>query len=245
MDEEDLPVPPSLLAEWPDGALVRKEVLELYELQTGNKLRSPTPTPDEEAAVVAWWNKNYFTVSGGLLRSSRVRVPAYSTSLSSKVSRLAQFHCPICATKEGLFPVYVIPIRIRPVSKQAQDSRMRGAFERAIRFRFSDGRTQPFSAEKSICLLIVFVVHATKAQKDLDNMAKALIDAVKLVLFGDDRQIDHLNIIRIKSPEEEYVYLNVRQTQLNEHKDVLFPRMMHSWAGAEVLNLDDFLEPPA
>ena len=86
-------------------------------------------------------------------------------------------------------------------------------------------------------------VKAKGAQKDLDNMAKAIVDAVKNVLFGDDRRIDHLNIIRIKSPDEEFVYLNIRQTKLNEHNDVLVPRMLHSWAGAEVLNLEDFIEP--
>jgi hypothetical protein len=73
-------------------------------------------------------------------------------------------------------------------------------------------------------------------------MAKAILDAIKNVLFGDDRRIDHLNIIRIKSPDEEFVYLNIRETRLNEHDDVLFPQMLHSWAGAQPLNLEDFLE---
>lgn len=86
------------------------------------------------------------------------------------------------------------------------------------------------------------VVRAQGAQNELDNMAKAIVDVLKNVLFGDDRRIDHLNIIRMKSPEKEYVYLNIRQTQLNEHSDVLVPRMLHSWAEAEVLNLEDFVE---
>jgi hypothetical protein len=73
-------------------------------------------------------------------------------------------------------------------------------------------------------------------------MAKALLDAIKNVLFGDDRKIDHLNIIRIKSPGEEFVYLNIRETRLNDHDDVLFPQMSHSWDGSEALNLEDFMD---
>jgi Holliday junction resolvase RusA-like endonuclease len=241
-----LPVPPALQSEWPDGAAVRAQLLELYESQTGTKLSSPTPSRQEEEAVVTWLNQNAESFLGAFTRKRQTIVPAYSPSLSAKINALAQFHCPICATKDGLFPIKTIPIRISPVSKQAirQKPKMLAAFERAVRDRFKDAAAS-FSHDKSICLLIVFVVRAKGAQKDLDNMAKAIIDAVKKVLFGDDRQIDHLNIIRIKSPDEEYVYLNIRETLLNSHSDVLVPRMLHSWAGAQVLNLEDFLQARA
>ena len=53
---------------------------------------------------------------------------------------------------------------------------------------------------------------------------------------------EHLNIIRIKSPDEEFVYVNIRENRLNDYYDVLFPQMLRSWAGAEALNLEDFME---
>lgn len=235
-------VPQALLTEWPDGSAVREELLTLYECHTGNPVSREALTPTQEDDVVRWLNMNMATFMGSFLRSRHVRVPAYSPSLSSKVGMLAQYHCPICATRDPLFPVVVIPIRIRPESKQAlkQRPRMRAAFERAIRHRF-EGTNPSFSSEMTICLLIVFVVRNGSAEKDLDNMAKAIIDAVKGVLFGDDRRIDHLNIIRIKSPDEEFVYLNLRRTLLNVHSDVLVPRMLHSWGGAPLLDLRDFI----
>jgi Holliday junction resolvase RusA-like endonuclease len=238
------PIPTELQEEWPDQDKLRGQLLSLYEQYSGQKLHSPTPTAMEMDAVVQWLNKNAETFLPHFHRRRVVLVPKFSPSLTAKISSLAQFHCPICATKDGLFPVHTIPIRITPASKQAisQVPKKRAAFERAIRHRFKDHET-PFPPDKAICLLIVFVVKAKGAQKDLDNMAKAIVDAVKNVLFGDDRRIDHLNIIRIKSPDEEFVYLNIRQTKLNEHNDVLVPRMLHSWAGAEVLNLEDFIEP--
>jgi Holliday junction resolvase RusA-like endonuclease len=118
---------------------------------------------------------------------------------------------------------------------------MTAAFERAIAHRFADHRTR-FGLQDSICLTIVFVVKEKGAQKDLDNMAKAIVDATKTILFGDDRKIDHLNILRIKSPDEEYVCLNIRKTTINQRDDVLVRRMLHSWAGAAVLNIEDFME---
>jgi len=236
--------PSELLAEWPEPNKLREQLLALYQQTTGRTLSSPTPTDSEMASVVEWLDQNTETFWPHYFRKRISAVPAFSPSLTAKVSALAQFHCPICATKEGLFPVHVILIRITPVSKQAigQQPKKRAAFERAIRHRFAGHKT-PFPSDRSVCLLIVFVVKAKGTQKDLDNMAKAIIDAVKNILFGDDRRIDHLNVIRIKSPDEEFVYLNIRQTQLNEHGDVLVPRMFHSWAGAEVLNLEDFIEP--
>lgn len=244
MSHQSLQIPTELQTEWPDQLKLRTQFLSLYEQCSGEKLSSPTPTAEEMEAVVKWLDQNTETFFSHYYRRRSSLVPAFSPSLTAKISALAQFNCPICATKDGLFPVHKIPIRITPVSKQAisQTPKKRAAFERAIRHRFKDHKT-PFPPDRAICLLIVFVVKTKGAQKDLDNMAKAIVDALKNVLFGDDRQIDHLNIIRIKSPDEEFVYLNIRQTQLNEHSDVLVPRMFHSWAGAEVLDLEDFIEP--
>ncbi len=237
-------VPAELQQEWPDPSKLREEVLASYSRHMNQVLSSPNPTDREMDAVVAWLNLNSLAWSPAAFRRRKVLVAAYSTSLSEKVSGLMQFHCPICATKDGLFPIKFFPIRIRPESKQAigQQKEKLAAFERAIRYRFRNEKT-PFEADKSICLLIVFVVKRTGHQKDLDNMAKAIVDATKRVLFGDDRKIDHLNIIRIKSPGEEYVCLNIRPTTLNEHNDVLVPRMLLSWAGADALDLNDFIIP--
>jgi Holliday junction resolvase RusA-like endonuclease len=245
MNERDagsFQLPSELSEDWPHQQRLHSQLLELYTNHTGYVLTTPTPSQVEMEAVVTWINQNYLTFGSSFRRNRPTSVSIFSPSLSEKISSIAQFHCPICETKDGLFPIQTIPIRINPVSKQAISQRkgQRAAFESAIRHRFKNGYT-PFPADRSICLLIVFVVRAKGAQKDLDNMAKAIIDAVKNVLFGDDRQIDHLNIIRIKSPDEEYVCLNLRQTTLNDHEDVLVPRMLHSWAGAEMLNLNDFM----
>lgn len=241
-NQSTLPVPAELQEEWLNYEKLRDQIFSIYEGYSDQKLNSPTPTPAQMDALVRWLNQNAETYSSYYYRRRPTLVPAFSPSLDAKISSLAQFNCPICRTEEGLFPIYNIPIRITPVSKQAisQTPKKRAAFERAIRHRFMEHKT-PFPPDSAICLLIVFVVKAKGVQKDLDNMAKAIVDAIKNVLFGDDRQIDHLNILRIKSPDEEFVYLNIRQTQINNHRDVLVPRMLHSWSGAPALNLEDFI----
>jgi Holliday junction resolvase RusA-like endonuclease len=235
-------MPAELFKERPDSATVREQLLGAYQLATGTPLGQP-PSPAEIESVCRWMNANFEIFVPLLVKGHRMLKRIYSASLSEKIMSLAQHHCPLCTVHEGGLPTHVMSIRIPPISKQAA-ARIKGrraAFERAIAHRFAKTET-PFPEHISICLLIVFVVRASGAQKDLDNMAKALLDAIKNVLFGDDRRIDHLNIIRIKSPGEEFVYLNIRETRLNDHDDVLFPQMSHSWGGSEALNLEDFME---
>ncbi|CAD5198487.1 RusA family crossover junction endodeoxyribonuclease [Pseudomonas sp. FEN] len=244
MSTEQFPqwTPSELFKDRPESSKIRDQIFAAYELVEGLTLSQP-PSLAELESVCKWVNANDNTFLPLFVKYHRTLKRVYSSSLSEKISALAQHHCSICTIHDGGLPTHVISIRIPPISKQAaaQTRGRRAAFERAIKYRFA-GHLTPFPADTSICLLIVFVVKASGAQKDLDNMAKAILDAVKNVLFGDDRRIDHLNIIRIKSPDEEFVYLNIRETRLNEHHDVLFPRMLHTWAGAQPLNLEDFLE---
>jgi Holliday junction resolvase RusA-like endonuclease len=248
MNTTDSPptVPSALTDEHLDVCLVRTQLLQEYVRHTGRLLTAPEPTDTELEQVASWMNKNAETFSHLLLRRRSRLVPAFSATLSQKVSQLAQFHCPLCSHTPTGIPSSTIPIRIPPISKQSA-AQARGkvkAFEAAIAHRFK-GRAPHLPASARVCLLIVFVVSRKRRKRDLDNMAKAVVDALKNVLFGDDRGIDHLNLLRIESPDEEYVYVNVRESSLNDHSDVLLPRMHHSWGGAEVLDLAKFMPTAA
>ena len=43
---------------------------------------------------------------------------------------------------------------------------------------------------------------------------------------------------------EEFIYINIRESKLPINKDVFNERMNHSWAGAEMLELNDFIVQP-
>jgi Endodeoxyribonuclease RusA len=235
-------LPSELKLESPDPLVVREQFLLEFVRHTGQQFANTEPSSAELRDVSAWLNKHADTFLPELTRHRRVLVQSFFSSLSSKASSLAQFHCPLCSGNGNDGPVWTIPIRIPPISKQAA-SQAKGkvaAFERAIASRFTGGGPWLGPAD-SVCLLLVFVVHPTAKRKDLDNMAKAIVDAVKSILFGDDRQIDHLNLIRLKAPGEEYVYINLRKSRLNDHSNVLLREMHHSWAGAQVLDLSKFM----
>ena len=145
-----------LQKDWPDPILVRQEIFLAYNRDNAASQISNAPTRDELDRVVSWLNKDQDL---DFLKRRTVLVPSFSTSLSAKVFSLSQFHCPICATREGLFPVEIFPIRIPPVSKQAMSQKKgyRAAFELAIKHRFSK-RVASFPKDDSLCVMIVFVV---------------------------------------------------------------------------------------
>ena len=134
----------------------------------------------------------------------------------------------------------MIPLRIRPESWQSLDSVDKAAFKAAIAYRLA-GSPYTVRQEGRICLSLLFVCSASRRVKDLDNMAKLLMDSIKGKVMGDDREVDHLSIMRLDHEgDEEFVYFRISSSSLNNHHDVADPSMRHSWAGAKLLKLEDF-----
>jgi hypothetical protein len=98
--------------------------------------------------------------------------------------------------------------------------------------QFQDGK---------ICLHILFVCGSERRTKDLDNMAKLLIDSIKDLIMGDDKHIDHLNIVRLSHEfEEECIFIRISNSNLNLRRDVAAKEFHHSWAGRTALILSDY-----
>ena len=114
------------------------------------------------------------------------------------------------------------------------------AFKRAIRHRLSE--THHY-ADNRLCIHITFVIGKKSNQRDVDNMAKLLLDGLQGQMMEDDNQIDHLSLLRLTwKGDEEYIFLHVRESNINRHDDVLYHSMHHSWAGQEELLLDNFID---
>jgi Holliday junction resolvase RusA-like endonuclease len=114
------------------------------------------------------------------------------------------------------------------------------AFKAAMAHRLSES-PHIERLEGRVCLTLVFVCSTRRRSRDLDNMAKLFVDSIKERMMGDDGEVDHLNLMRLAHEEdEEYVLVRIAVSNLNDHDDVVDPRIRHSWAGAEVLDLDDF-----
>ena len=206
------------------------ELKKLYEEKTGNSW-------SEEDGVM-WLMKNYehldiYTKTPVLDKSAHV-------TLSDKANWLAQQRCHVCHPTS---PISVIPIRIRPESWQALDSIDKAAFKAALSHRLSKSPNIK-AQEGRVCLTFLFVCSARRRARDLDNMAKLVMDSIKGIVMGDDQNVDHLSLMRLTHEgEEEYVTFRISASNINNHVDVVHTELRHSWAGAEPLKIEDFRKP--
>lgn len=203
------------------------DLKKLYEEETGEKW--------DDGAGVTWLCKNYarldiFTKKPVLDKSAHV-------TLSDKAGWLSQQPCHVCRPASS---VSVIPLRIRPESWQSLNSVDKTAFKAALAHRFSKS-AHIEALTGRICLTFLFVCSARRRVRDLDNMAKLVMDSLKGIVMGDDREVDHLNLMRLAHEgEEEYVVFRISDSNLNDHRDTVRAEVRHSWAGAEALRIEDF-----
>jgi Holliday junction resolvase RusA-like endonuclease len=236
-----------LNSESPNITNIKKLVIQAFNAENNTNLDCESAvTYEEQEEVVKWLNRVHFeNRNSQLLYRVRkpIMLPFISSTLSHKISSLSQFHCPICTITNNN-GISIITLKISAMSKQASAPKKRKAFERAIKHRLGTlQQTDAFQRGEKLCLHIVFVLGKKNKDKDIDNMAKALLDALKGVLFSDDIDIDHLNLMKIKATEDDdYVNINIRRSTLNQHNDVIFNSMHHVWGEKSFLDIKDFME---
>jgi Holliday junction resolvase RusA-like endonuclease len=203
----------------------------LYEEQTGKSWSA------DEGVLWLAENREHLDI----YRKIPVLDKTAHITLSDKAGWLSQQRCHVCHSG---FPISIIPLRIQPESWQALDSIDKAAFKAAIADRFSRSpHVQPQLGR--VCLTFLFVCSANRRIRDLDNMAKLLMDSIKGIVMGDDRAVDHLNLMRMSHEgDEEYVTFRIAPSNLNDHSDVVYPELRHSWAGEEPLRIEDFRKSP-
>ncbi len=207
--------------------MTASELKAMYEQKTGQLWN------DDQG--ILWLMQNYEQLEI-YTRHETTRMTAFVT-LSDKGNWLAQQPCRICNSD---CPINIAPVRIKPESWQSLDCIDKAAFKDAVRGRFlASNHFKPY--EGAVCLTILFVCSAQRNARDLDNMAKLLMDSIKDVIMGDDKHVDHLNLVRLKHEgEEEFVTLRIANSKLNNHDDAVLPKLRHSWEGMELLKIENF-----
>lgn len=233
-----------IAVESPDIERIKQLVIEAYNKENESNLDlSRGFTQEDEYNLMLWLNQMRLEHPYFHLLSHRkvpILLPLLSITLSDKIGLLAQYHCPLC-TSNTSFPILNIPIRIAAISKQAAPTKVRVAFEKAIRHRLAYLQGK-FQRGEKLCVFIVFVLGKDNRDKDLDNMSKALLDALNTILLGDDMDIDHLSLLKTKhTGNENFIKVNIRKSVVNAHDDVLIKSFHHGWAGAEFLDLNQFM----
>ncbi len=247
IERQELPqeVLVELEKECPDVDVLRKWCFAKYSKEI-NALFNPARANQSELIDFAQW-LNFQRMEGDACLHNRkwprLQEVLFST-FASKVLSIAQRHCFLCAGGrpiEDQFPTRLIPLRIRPISRQATKDELFKAFQAAVQSYF-ERMPMSFDLPEKLCLSLTFVLSSTGRDKDVDNMAKAMQDAIARALSFDDRAILHLDVMKlIFSQNEEHAYARLAPSYINDHSDVLAPIFGHDWAGQPELNLADFL----
>jgi hypothetical protein len=61
-----------------------------------------------------------------------------------------------------------------------------------------------------LCVAVTYVLRTGIKAADVDNMAKPLLDALQDYAYENDRQIDHLDTVRLNSGSGDEAYIGVR-----------------------------------
>lgn len=222
----------------PNYERARIAIIVAYNTATGNSI-SPNTAYDDPSLipVIAWLNQLEDTEETAFWIRRPKLTRMFSACLSSKLNAISQFHCDIC--RSG-FPIGIIPIRIQPRSHQAAIPAVKAAYKKAIASRLAN--THNFQSSR-LCIHIVLAIGQASKTGDIDNAAKLLLDSMKGVVFNDDKQVDHLSIVRFHtSGDEDFLFVRISDSTLNEHRDVLYSGLHHSWAGIqEPVDLDDYI----
>jgi Holliday junction resolvase RusA-like endonuclease len=225
----------------PNVERIRELLIDAYNASTGETLDGHSVVADQEAAkrVGAWLREGQRDLAF-IRRQSHPSSAVYS-DLASKLVRLGQTYCSTCGRYESEDPVVVIPVRISPVSVQVlrQQPGMVTAYKAALSQAFAN-RGHHFGTT-SVCAQLTFLV-TTGRRGDLDNLAKATLDAMQGHFFANDDQIAHLSLQRLTADGgEEAIVIRIQPSRLDEHHEVIDRALRIGWAGAEVIDLESFL----
>ncbi len=235
--------------EQPDIPWLRSWILANYAVQSGTHIEPETATPIQLANLVKWLA--FQEMNGGtgtLMRRWRQLDHILLGDYSTKINVISHRRCFVCGGGQhidDLFPISRYTVRITPISQQASKSKpgMFSAFQAAFAKRFSE---HPVDIGKTgrVCMALTFVLSKGKQDRDVDNMSKAILDAFSRAVGFNDRFVHHLDVVKLIFPiTEEYIYIRVAPSALNEHADVVAPTFHHSWAGMQKIELADYMLP--
>lgn len=208
---------------------VRQEIVNIFNLLNSTALNAKDISIKQEEELTRWlYGNNVHFISS---KKESYNKRDWFINEIDKISYLNQFHCKIC----NLDGLSIFPIRIKPKSRQTK-TQVKNEFQRLIsEAPFVKNKT--FNSADRICIRMTFIINQSR-DKDLDNMAKITLDGLKKVLIPDDKQIDHLELIKFKAKYiEEFISVAIGKSNLNNNNTVIFNGENLNWAGLEKLTI--------
>jgi Holliday junction resolvase RusA-like endonuclease len=212
---------------YPDLEAIREMVIQAYAAEAG--------IADPDLNSVSQWVMNVCRsydqrVTGGISVERPILRRVMSSNISWKANHLMTRPCRQCDMYSRV-PFIAFILKMPPQSRQASDTAKRRAFNTAIEadlrsknFDFSDFTTA------NLCAAITFVVANGRPRSDVDNLAKNLLDGLQDYAYENDRQIDHLDLLRLSSRStEEFISVRLACTNIDEVRDVISPAFPAEW----------------
>jgi Holliday junction resolvase RusA-like endonuclease len=243
LDEMPLNIQQILAAEFPIGSELRDWVIGEFEHQCHATFDPPSWSDDTATLFRRWW---WFQYEQGefIVRRHHYLQQMLHPNLSGKASALAQRHCTICSgllSSDNQYPISMLPIRIAPQSRQSLSQVNWAAFQAAMRDWF-EKRNLDLGTSKHLCIAITYVLSEQRNDRDLDNMTKALMDAFSRAVGFDDKDIHHLDVLKLREEStEEYVFIRIGPSHLHNRSTVMVPVYEGAWAVGEALKFQDFM----
>lgn len=208
---------------------LRKEIFKIYNISEGKQYDHSNSTISEDEDIAKWLNRNEIIFISNTNKTYKKRT-IFKNEID-KVQYISQFHCKICEL-DGL---RIFPIRINPLSRQTKTD-IKNKFLELIK-NSPYGGDNKFKKDDRLCIKIVFVLRDGR-DKDLDNMAKITLDGIKELIGVDDKNIDHLNLIKIKTKYiEDHITISICKSTINDDKDILLKGENLGWAGLKKLSI--------
>jgi len=164
-------------------------------------------------------------------------------NLAIKFDYIMRRPCILCMPYERVKYIKFY-LHTEPVSRQVD---RQGAFKKAVQAylgRVSHDFTDFYNSR--LCVAVLFAMRSTARTADVDNMTKTLLDAMQGYAYENDRQIDHLDLIRLNSGSDDaFIGIRIAVTSIAEDVDVIWPKFDVAWvktAGVEPIDLTPYLE---
>ena len=207
---------------------LRRELFAIFNKVENKNYNPDTTTIIEEEEIIQWIAVNDVNFVGFKKKENSSRV---FVSEVTKASFLAQNYCKICDEKGTISN---FPIRIIPITRQTTT-----AFKNEFKQQFANspyGKNTNLINTDKLCVKLVFVLNNVR-DKDVDNMAKITLDALKELIGIDDKNIDHLELIKIKTKYlESFIMFRISKSDINTNDNVILKGAHMSWAGLPQLN---------
>ena len=208
---------------------IRKEIFDLFNKSENKDFNYEKSTIEENELIAKWLTSNDVVFVG--LNKELQKTKSIHLNETEKMHFLTQSFCRICGSQA---PISNFPIRITPTSRQVKTD-IKNEFKK--NFATSPyGKNLGINKDNRLCIKIVFVLRDAR-DKDLDNMAKLTLDALKELIQIDDKNIDHLELIKLKTKYlESFISFRIAKSEINTKDDVILTGTNLSWAGLNKLD---------